>query len=146
MGTPERRRKRERSASAGNALDAVSSPARTHRKPEEPQDEHSMFVESCRRIQSPGTASAAEEGLLAEGGAMEFGNAKFMVRPQLARRRSSSCGVIASMMRNGGFSTIPEEELEDVADSEEGGSRRGDSFDSRFGEFEPFDMEEGGER
>jgi len=136
MGTPERRKKRERSASAGNALD---SPARNHRKPDV-EDENSVYLENCRRAATSDNPSNLD---MSEITMATIGNSKFVVRPQLARRRSSSCGVIASL-RNGGFSTIPEEEEFEVGDSDDGSSRRGESFD-HFG-IEPFNMEDGDQR
>jgi hypothetical protein len=131
MGTPERRKKRERSASVGSPLDAVPSPARNHKKSDTPDDEHAAYLESYRRAEE---TPAMPERL--DGTAR---NANFLVPPQLSRRRSSSCGVIASMLR-GGFSTIPEEDFEDVADSDECSGR--ESFERYEGDEEVRQSEE----
>jgi hypothetical protein len=99
-----RREKRERSVSAGDAFDAVRSPARTVTKKSAGDSPENAAYDSW----TSGPPAPA------------------------ARNRSSSCGVLASMIRGGNFATIPEGREDDESGA---GSELGSSAGSGGGDF-----------
>ncbi len=105
-------KKRERSVSVGDVLDVISSPPRNHARKfaREVEAENEAYAEWQERSTTSG----------------EKTHQQFVVPPTLARRRSSSCGVIASMVRGGGFAAIPEVREEDF---ESGGESGGEGPD-----------------
>jgi hypothetical protein len=127
-----RSHKRERSVSVGDVLDVMPSPARNVPKKSVITQENDAYDNWTNRHQSATVSSSPSP-------VFHYNRPP---PPQLARRRSSSCSVI----RGGGFASIPEGDHEEYEDSSDAASSRASSFRSDSGAaFSQFECDQQGD-